>query len=482
AAPGGGDVPASRRAGLQERRRPAGSRHDLREERADRERRQAPAPCPRSRARQRRRPAAPGHEPAAAAGPRAGGGEAPHRSDGRDRALLGDAARLPGARPAVLRRGQDGGGGEGVAAGPEALPERPAAARPARRGARPARRAGRGHGAGGEGPDPADGGGGLGALPVQHRASGRLRRGEDLPGRELALPAAGAGAGVGRAAAGRRNGSGKMSPKSLKRSLFPALAGLLLAAAVQAQVAVRILSPEAGQPVFGSTDVRVGVQAGVPIDRVEVFVNGKLAGTCKQPPYHVQVDVGEENVKREFKAVAYTPTGGSGADSVLTQPVTINDQMDLKLRALFVSVTRDGLRALNLGKDDFEVRDNGVPQEVVTFGRDELPLTAVLLLDTSESMSKRQEAVRRGAKAFLDGMKSSDEAMMALFSDRLLRFTPFTSDKKALETAIASTQAAGGTAVNDFLYMSLKLLDARQGQRVVVLFSDGSDVHSVLPA
>ena len=273
-----------------------------------------------------------------------------------------------------------------------------------------------------------------------------------------------------------------MSPKSLKRSLLPILAGLLLAAAVQAQVAVRILSPEAGQPVFGSTDVRVGVQAGVPIDRVEVFVNGKLAGTCKQPPYHVQVDVGEENVKREFKAVAYTPTGGSGADSVLTQPVTINDQMDLKLRALFVSVTRDGLRALNLGKDDFEVRDNGVPQEVVTFGRDELPLTAVLLLDTSESMSKRQEAVRRGAKAFLDGMKSSDEAMMALFSDRLLRFTPFTSDKKALETAIASTQAAGGTAVNDFLYMSLKLLDARQGQRVVVLFSDGSDVHSVLPA
>jgi len=258
---------------------------------------------------------------------------------------------------------------------------------------------------------------------------------------------------------------------------------LLLAVAAHGQVTVRILSPEAGQPVFGSTDVRVGVQAGIPIDRVEVFINGKLVGTARKPPYHVQVDVGEENVKREFKAVAYTPTGASGADSVLTQPVTINDQMDLKLRALFVSVTRDGARALNLGKEDFEVNDNGRPQEIVTFGRDELPLTAVLLLDTSESMQgKRQEAVRRGAKAFLDGMKTSDEAMMALFSDRLLRFTPFTSDKSALETALASTQAAGGTAVNDFLYMSLKLLDARQGQRVVVLFSDGSDVHSVLPA
>jgi Ca-activated chloride channel family protein len=271
--------------------------------------------------------------------------------------------------------------------------------------------------------------------------------------------------------------------------LLLSLAGLLVAANGQAagqtvgQVAVRILSPEPGQPVFGATDVRVGVQAGIPIDRVEVFVNGKLAGTCQKAPYHVQVDVGEDNIKREFRAVAYTPTGATGADSVLTEPVTINDEMNLRLRALFVSVVRDGARALNLGKEDFEVLDNGAPQEIVTFGRDELPLTAVLLLDTSESMQgKRQEAVRRGAKAFLDGMKSSDEAMMALFSDRLLRFTPFTSDKKALETAIAGTQAAGGTAVNDFLYMSLKLLDARQGQRVVVLFSDGSDVHSVLPA
>jgi len=267
-------------------------------------------------------------------------------------------------------------------------------------------------------------------------------------------------------------------------SLLPALAaGLLLAAAARGQVAVRILSPEPGQPVFGATDVRVGVQAGPAIDRVEVYVNGKLAGTAKTPPYHVQVDVGEDNVKREFRAVAYSSTGATGSDTVVTQPVMINDEMNLKLRALFVSVTRNGQRALDLGKEDFQVLDNGAPQEVVTFGRDELPLTAVLLLDTSESMQgKRQEAVRRGAKAFLDGMKPSDEAMLALFSDRLLRFTPFTSQKSILETAIAGTQAAGGTAVNDFLYMSLKLLDARQGQRVVVLFSDGADVHSVLPA
>ena len=261
------------------------------------------------------------------------------------------------------------------------------------------------------------------------------------------------------------------------------LLGFLLAGAAGAQVAVHIQNPTADQPVFGPTEVQVGVQSREPIDRVEVFVNGQLAGSSKAPPYRVRVDVGDDNVRREFRAVAYTASGAAGADTVVTVPVQIMDEMNIKLRALFVSVIRDGARNLALTQQDFQILDNGDPQEIVTFGRDELPLTAVLLLDTSESMQgDRLEAVRRGAQAFIDGMKTTDEAMLALFSDRLLRFTPFTADKASLQSTFQSTQAAGGTAVNDFLYMSLKLLDAHTGQRVVVLFSDGSDVHSVVPA
>ena len=42
------------------------------------------------------------------------------------------------------------------------------------------------------------------------------------------------------------------------------------------------------------------------------------------------------------------------------------------------------------------------------------------------------------------------------------------------------TLAGGGTALNDHLYLALKLLDSRQGRRVVVLFTDGADLHSLL--
>ena len=266
-------------------------------------------------------------------------------------------------------------------------------------------------------------------------------------------------------------------------SLLALTLGLLLAGAASAQVAVSILSPAADQPVFGPVDVKVGVQAREPIDRVEVFLNGKLMGSSKTPPFRIRVDAGEDNMRREFRAVAYTRSGATGADVLVTNPVQIMDELDLKLRAVFVSVTSDGARNLSLAQEDFQVLDNGAPQEIVTFGRDELPLTAVLLLDTSESMREKEiEAVRQGAKAFLDGMKPADEAMVALFSDRLLRLTPFTSDKTALASTLSGVKSAGGTAVNDFLYLSLKALEMRQGQRVVVLFSDGSDVHSVLPA
>ncbi|HSK78023.1 MAG TPA: VWA domain-containing protein [Thermoanaerobaculia bacterium] len=262
-----------------------------------------------------------------------------------------------------------------------------------------------------------------------------------------------------------------------------AVAALLLGAgAAGAQMNVQFESPVSEQPVFGPTEVRVKVQAGEPVDRVEYFVNGKPVAVSKIPPFNVTVDVGDDNTEREFRAVAYTRSGASAAGAVKTYAVRVDDVLNLKLRTLFVTVARGGRRDLALDEKDFQIFDNGTAQDVVTFGRDELPLTAVLLLDTSESMSEEDlEAVRRGARAFTNGMKPLDEAMVTLFSDRMLKATPFSSDPKALQASLSGVKAAGGTAVNDFLYMSLKLLEARQGQRVVVLFSDGSDVHSVVP-
>lgn len=263
------------------------------------------------------------------------------------------------------------------------------------------------------------------------------------------------------------------------------LLGLALGLRVEparAMLDVRIVRPAQGQAVFGPTEVKLRVDSDEVVARIDLFVNGQRMGVITGPPYELIVDVGEQNIQREFRVEARTVTGTTVGDSVLTLPVEINDEMDLSLRQLYVTVARGGSRVLELEQQDFEVYDDGRREEIVTFGRGELPLTAVLLLDTSESMQgERLEAARRGARAFLDGMRPLDEARVVLFSDRLLQVTPFLQDPGALSGSLEEVQAAGGTAVNDYLYASLKLLEARQGRRVVILLSDGSDIHSALP-
>lgn len=262
----------------------------------------------------------------------------------------------------------------------------------------------------------------------------------------------------------------------------------LLAAAAPANAAVqpRIQSPTADQPVFGKVEVAVQVTANEPVSRVEIYVNGIRRAVLTAPPFRTTLDVGDDNSEREFKVVAYGASGAVGTDTVATYAVRIDEQLEVRLQQLYITVSRssdsDAARILDLEQDDFKIYDNGKPQEIITFGKGEVPLSAVLLLDTSESMAgERLEAARRGASTFLSGMRPDDEASLVLFADRLLRATPFTQDRGVLEQAMAETDAAGGTSVNDFLYMSLKLLDAQLGRRAVVLLSDGFDVHSVLP-
>lgn len=255
---------------------------------------------------------------------------------------------------------------------------------------------------------------------------------------------------------------------------------------VEAAVQPRIQSPTSNQPVFGEVEVSVAMSADEPVTRVEIFVNGVRRAVLTQAPFKTVIDVGEDNSSREFKVVAYGASGTTGTHSVATEAVRIDDQIEVRLQQLFVTVTRSGSedsrRILDLEQGDFRIFDNGQAQEIVTFGKGEVPITAVLLLDTSESMQgERLEAARRGASVFLSGMRPDDEASLLMFSDRLLRATPFSQDRNELEQALAETEAVGGTSVNDFLYMSLKLLDSRIGRRAIILLSDGFDVHSVLP-
>ncbi|MCP4659642.1 MAG: VWA domain-containing protein, partial [bacterium] len=123
----------------------------------------------------------------------------------------------------------------------------------------------------------------------------------------------------------------------------------------------------------------------------------------------------------------------------------------------------------------------GKPQRIVTFAHGNVPFTAILLIDASFSMEgTKLESARRGARIFVAGMKELDELRLMVFSDRLVTASPFSHPTDSLAQAVEAADAEGGTAVNDFLFQALCELEQRQGRRVVLVLSDGNDVHSVL--
>src|SRR4029453_12724459 len=70
--------------------------------------------------------------------------------------------------------------------------------------------------------------------------------------------------------------------------------------------------------------------------------------------------------------------------------------------SLFVTVT-DAQRRLvpDLVQEDFEVRDNDKPQPIVLFENKNQPITVVMMLDTSGSMTGNLKLLRDGAEQFL---------------------------------------------------------------------------------
>ena len=161
--------------------------------------------------------------------------------------------------------------------------------------------------------------------------------------------------------------------------------------------------------------------------------------------------------------------------------IHIDEAIRVELQQLYATVTRDDRPVLNLGAADFQIWDDGIPQEVVTFGRGDIPFSAVLLVDASASMEgDRLKTAVEGVRAFASDIAPLDEVQVMLFSDELLHRTPFSSDSATLLSSLADVQARGGSAINDHLYLALKQLEERQGRRAVVLLSDGVDIESML--
>ena len=147
-------------------------------------------------------------------------------------------------------------------------------------------------------------------------------------------------------------------------------------------------------------------------------------------------------------------------------------------------VTEAGRAVTGLKPEDFQLRDNGVLQEIDSVAVDEAPISMLLALDTSNSITgPTLDHLKQAAITAVDALSANDRAAVMTFAEAVTLRADWSAPTAATRTAIASAESGGSTSLYDAGYAALTLSDNLPGRRsYVLLFSDGGDTSSWLPA
>ena len=148
-----------------------------------------------------------------------------------------------------------------------------------------------------------------------------------------------------------------------------------------------------------------------------------------------------------------------------------------RVEAVYVDafVTEGGRPVRGLAAPDFDLRVDGVRQDVDLATLESFPLSVLLVFDASGSVAGSKLAdLRAAARAFLSGLSPEDECGLLTFNHELDLRLPLTLDRAAALRAIDGFLPMGSTALLDGVYAGLAL-PGGSGRRLLLVFTDGRD-------
>lgn len=133
----------------------------------------------------------------------------------------------------------------------------------------------------------------------------------------------------------------------------------------------------------------------------------------------------------------------------------------------------------DLTKDDFEVSEDGVKQQISYFSRDELPLSIMLMLDVSGSVRPIIHQIRDGALTALQRLKSEDQVAVIAFGTTSELVQVFTKDRslvsQKIEAATATDRLGSGTLLGpalDSAAVHMRKAPTQTSRRVIIIVTD----------
>jgi Ca-activated chloride channel family protein len=176
-----------------------------------------------------------------------------------------------------------------------------------------------------------------------------------------------------------------------------------------------------------------------------------------------------------------------------TPPEELDKDSIIRINAELVQlhvrvIDRNNRPINNVQQSEFHVFEDGVPQTIETFTREEVPISYGLAVDTSGSLRSQLQSVVDAGKTIINANKRGDETFLVRFisSDKIETVQDFTDNKELLNDGLDSFYVEGGqTAIIDAVYLSAEhVSEYRKGdesdrrRRALIVITDGEDRNS----
>ena len=190
-------------------------------------------------------------------------------------------------------------------------------------------------------------------------------------------------------------------------------------------LSVRITSPLGRTGGVGT--VRIVAQIQRPSDAtlapVRFYVDGTLLKTDDDgPPYAVEWTDENPFERRELAVEVEDSDGRKGRDRVVLEAFEITEISEVASVLLEAGVyDRKGRFVSGLNPASFAVKEDGVAQAIDLVSHERVPATFALLIDSSQSMSRRFDFVKDAASRLTAFLRPKDSVIVAPFAKRLGR-------------------------------------------------------------
>lgn len=200
------------------------------------------------------------------------------------------------------------------------------------------------------------------------------------------------------------------------------------------------------------------------------------------PPDRIAPTLGEPPPPPKLKP---TPTPEPPQEIEPDSVVKVNTELvTLNVRV----IDRNNRPIDNVKESEFRVFEDGEPQPIEFFAKEEIPINYGMAVDTSGSLRSQIQSVIDAARIIVGSNKPGDETFVERFisSDNIQILQDFTADKNLTLDALENLYIEGGqTAVIDGVYLAADYVakykkgdDSDRRRRALIVITDGEDRNS----